>query len=553
MRYYRLNDRLPRACAVLASGLMGFAAACTSSSTGAGTSTNQNFDTNYRQPTTSTQQYDANNPDPTKPEPVYTVMEIGTETGEIYPGEDYPVFAVVDKPQDTEIEYHWSSTNGALAELPEADRGRIQTLIEQEDTAIRTSGAAKTEGPATGETAPGAEGAVPPAGADAGAPPTGVVPPGGTPSSATGPVAPGPVSTGGAAPTKVWTVNDLEGDQANYPDAIKQFLVRQRNGEQLTPEELKQLQDYMGGEAKAGRTSSLFERRFVGAPSRLQRTGPVAQEETPEDVGTDEPVEVDVTPETEDDAAQLAEDALDAAHRELDDFRDSGTVADNVAEGGATGRDLDTGAVGARPRNSSIRDEYETWSTSSGEVRRRNLGGVDEEEADDEELTAEDAYKASTFVTDVPYVLWSPSRPGDATLYCKVVMKDEDQTDPKPLHVDVTLRDAKVEIADDFPDIIREDDDVLIRLDAENIPDFQKGLFTVTFDPDVLSFRSAELGEFFDDAAASSIYYAEPDKTAGKVLLAVDSNTEVAELSGDGPVVYAKFKAKQDIEDQADT
>jgi hypothetical protein len=101
--------------------------------------------------------------------------------------------------------------------------------------------------------------------------------------------------------------------------------------------------------------------------------------------------------------------------------------------------------------------------------------------------------------------------------------------------------------------VIREGEDVLVRLDGANLPDFKKSLFTLSYDPDVLSFRSAELGEFFDDDPAASIYYAQPDKSDGKALLAIDSNTEVAELSGDGPLVYARFQAKQDIEQQSDT
>ncbi len=33
---------------------------------------------------------------------------------------------------------------------------------------------------------------------------------------------------------------------------------------------------------------------------------------------------------------------------------------------------------------------------------------------------------------------------------------------------------------------------------------------------------------------------------AGKVILAVDSNTELSKLSGGGPLLYVKFKAKRD-------
>lgn len=100
---------------------------------------------------------------------------------------------------------------------------------------------------------------------------------------------------------------------------------------------------------------------------------------------------------------------------------------------------------------------------------------------------------------------------------------------------------------------MREDEAVYVELNAENIPAFDKGLFTIQFDPYKLSFRDAELGEFFDDSPASTIYSAQPDKMQGKVLLAVDTNSNILDISGDGVLAYIKFKAKEDLSERSET
>src|SRR5207249_1339333 len=130
--------------------------------------------------------------------------------------------------------------------------------------------------------------------------------------------------------------------------------------------------------------------------------------------------------------------------------------------------------------------------------------------------TADESYKRITLVTDDPFIQWTPDKDGDAKIYVKARYKTKDLSDVSELPVTVRLKEPKVSIADDnFPDVVREDEPLYVRIDADNLPAFSKGLFTLSYDPDQLSFRQAELGEFFDDDKDAKLFYMQPDKLAG--------------------------------------
>ena len=120
------------------------------------------------------------------------------------------------------------------------------------------------------------------------------------------------------------------------------------------------------------------------------------------------------------------------------------------------------------------------------------------------------------------------------------------------MEVVVREPDPLVELVTELPETLREDGDLYVELDATGLPAFGKGLFVIEFDRTKLSFRDAQLGGFFDDCADARIYFAQPDKEYGRVLLAIDSRSPQAEPAGEGRIAQLRFSARQDIRDPAD-
>jgi hypothetical protein len=680
MHKFRLTFTTPRRWGVGAMFVLGALTACTSSNNVTTASTGgSNYASQYNAPTTSANVAGQGGKTAENAKPVYTLMELGTMSGDIHPGDDYPIFAVPDNPdKNDKVEYVWSTTNGTLSELPDADSADVVKTIQTEDTAIRSGAPSGQPGGAT--PAPGAggapgtpstPGAPGPGGTTPGTPPApggtpltpgvpgaaapgpGLTAPGGTTPNTT-PQAGGSTTTGGSnvnlnvsqapgggggiinrgggtttvpttggggntntggngntntggggntntggttpqippgaspvqkakqsessqyvqvpgptGPAGTFIKENLTPEQQQYPAWAIDILLRRMNDETVTADELQRLQSYQASLPKT--SGALFERRVVGGPkakSPAAKGSKSASSAKPDDSASGAATAPEAAsapgaasgPATADqrDPQAIADQALDAAQKDLDNFRGQDSTAANVADTNATpagGSFEGTEAPAATPSTTaggSLRDEYKAWSEGGESPRVQGLGGATPSDAA-EPPAAEDSYKQVSFTTDVPYVQWTPERPGATNIYCKMVWKKDELTKPKLLKVDVTLRDPTVEIAKDFPDVVHEDEDVLVRLDASNLPDFVKGLFTLSYDPNMLSFRSAELGEFFDDAPDAQVFYSEPDKNAGKVLLAVDSNTELTTLSGDGPLLYIRFKAKQDIKQQSDT
>jgi hypothetical protein len=551
-----------RAIAVMLIGLIGAGNACTSSSTSSGIQTgSNNYDSQYRAQTAATQQtYDAKQAEKKEGDAAITVMQLGLETGDVYPGEDYYVHAVVDNPTDRKnLQYVWSTTEGELTEVPESQRGRLQTLVEDvyskstpEAGAAGTTDAAPL--PQTGNT---------PAGATTLQPSEGVVAP------VEQPIMPSPM----AGPT-VSVPNGTPSTQVN--DVTGGPKVPLSAG----PEPAKPT----GGAVKtedARMTSNhkaVYEKRIVAGPEEDSYFTAEDQAEISYDTQAPAADEVDALQEVADEQsdsiaarARSAEFEVEESPQEIRngqrrlvtrDQRDEPEGSPNAVEGGIAGDPYDTGdnrdrgwdrkttAELDRERGlyggADLTADLDAAEADSGELRSTRRGTSAEEA---KEVTADQAYEKFSLVTDEPFVRWTPNRPGESKLFVKVRWKTDDLTEATALPVDVRLREPTVQISDDeFPDMVREDEPLFIRIDGDNLPAFDKGLLTLSFDPDLLSFREAELGEFFDDAPGSELFYAQPDKLAGKVILAVEGNTELSNLSGGGPLLYVKFKAKRDIE-----
>ena len=112
----------------------------------------------------------------------------------------------------------------------------------------------------------------------------------------------------------------------------------------------------------------------------------------------------------------------------------------------------------------------------------------------------------------------------------------------------VTEPEPKVELVWNTTKKLYEDDYLVVELRAKNIPNYYKGLFTLSFDPAILSFRSAEKGDFFPADYRASIFYAQPPMNPGKVTIAISAD-EVGLPKGDGVVSRAIFKLKEDVQD----
>ena len=556
-----------------------FTMACTSSSSSTPISSGSNkYDSEYRidsRPSSSNYGTGDEIGDRPLEDPPITVMVMSMETADVYPGDDYYVYAVVDNPDNRDLEYVWSVANGNISEVPESERGRLATLVEDEYRTASASPApaAMPEEVPAGQ--PGAEPGVfsaqpgqqaPPATTNGNgqvvtaAPPNSGLPgtntTGQTGETTTTVTSSGDiVSAGGGNYAETGSPeltaeqkaeseqkdNDLGGSTTSDEeiDPALQDLINQASeiknelaSGELPPEEYNTLEQKLQGieDQIANWQSGVLEQRVVAGDEEVSSENVEAlAEQLAQSVSSSRPEGGVVRPEPQG-VTVAVESGSEESKSWIGD--DAGTTAPGRAKG--------------------IRSEYSVWQDETEEPRKRILGGygsLNESEA----LTEEESYGSYVYVTEEPYIMWTPSTPGPVNIYMMVRYKDEDLTEARILPVEVRLRDPEVKLSEEFPDILREDEYFYVALEASNIPAFYKGLFTVTFDPNRLSFRDAELGEFFDDTPQASLFYAEPDKMEGKVLLAIDSNRELTELGGEGVLVYAKFKAKQDINSRDET
>jgi hypothetical protein len=566
---------------ILALAVFYIAAACTSSSTPTNVNTSSNYDQRYREPTRESRNYGSTGNQQESPDvdaPI-TIMLMATETGAIHPGEDYYVYAVVDNPDNKDIEYVWSVSNGEVMEAPEADRARLHTLVEEEylkaapedqQPATPESGGqqmpAGQQAETGGQTAPGSQQPAP----NAGLPGTGANQQSGQNGAAgdsgpatqpDDPFANRRTEGGGAAPEDngANAGNDqgqppedeemLPPDEYFGPDFIEELnraLEKSKLGEPLTPDETQMIQEFNDYDREY--QQYLLDQSGNQASTFIKEQRHVAAADQDDDAKADN--EEEITAEEIDAGITTGASADD----DVDD-RAEPTGQATIVETPAVyvDRDYEDAETGNAPRGRSLRSNYKAWQEVAEAPRRRDLGIYGEGLETTEPLGVDDSYIEHTYVTDEPFIRWTPRNPGDVNIYVKIQYKGEDITEPMMLPVTVTLREPAVELTRDFPDIVREDEPVYLALDGKNIPAFHKGLFTLLFDINKLSFREAELGDFFENTPAASLYYAQPNKDEGRVLLAIDSNTEIAEVSGDGVLAYLKFTAKQDLESREET
>ncbi len=484
---------------VIAAALTVFAG-CTSSTTNV--RTNPGYDQDYTTQTRS-RQATSTTGNSQFPQDVYhppiTLSMLAMDTGEVLKGETYAVVAVVDNPEKRGLKYKWSVEAGVLAALPESRRSEAVSWEQKLRDAKGIPGAKKADptllspsGAASPTAAPDAAAAMPQ-----------------TPISA--PVtpdmsAPKPAPGGQQPPALV--TPDKPADRPKPADSIKPVDKPKVEGVQVAM-----------------------------ATTRYALLAP--EDETGGGETWPEPVE------------KAADEAAPADNA---DTRTSGDDAKPAEE---------EAAENAEARAGEIDEKIKDVTGESGELNgfkpkatEGKLVELPEEPAESEEPKEGDDFldKAPPLVTietNQPYILWTPAELGSYTIRCVVLdSKGNEVTPERSFPVTVSEPMPKSKLAWNTTQKLNEDDFLVTEVRLENITNYSKGLFTIAYDPAKLSFRLVEPGSFFSKDAKTSLYYAQPPGSPGRVTLAI-SVDQLGLPKGDGVAARVIFKVKENILDPA--
>jgi len=503
--------------------VLGAAVACTSSTTT--TSTNPRYDQDYTQTTrsrqTSSQQTEG------YPEEVYhppvTLSMVAMTTGEVLVGEPYPVIAVVDNPEKRDLTYRWAVEAGELKPLPEKLRSEVLSFEAKLREAKGVPGAAAlAAAPAAGE---GAAATGTPAVSPPSAPSAGAASPASTSVSATAPSA-------GAA-----------GSASGEPPTPPQKPAAPAEESPAKPESQPPAVTTSWGASKPVQTALSYLRYAALAPEdeSADADGELAEEDWPEPVPAEEADGI-YKEHPEQEKASDEEASADAGGEAAAEEQETAAAAEEAAEAASMVDEVSEEAAGFQPKVGEgrlVEVQPETESTEAGEGE----GGEAETDFLEEEPPL------VMLETETPYVLWTPDATGAYTIRCTVLdSKGNELTPERSFPVTVTEPRPKTELVWNTTQKLREDDYLVVELRAKNLPAYNKGLFTVNFDPTKLSFRLVETGSFFPEGYRTSLYYAQPPNNSGRVTLAVGAE-EVGLQKGDGVLARIIFKVKETIED----
>ncbi len=520
------------------------AVACTSSSTT--TRTNPSYDQDYSRSTRSRQSSQASSqegfPEETYRPPI-TLMMLSMMTGEVIEGESYAVIAVVDNPENRDLTYRWSVEDGKLGELPESMRADVLGFEEQLRSNKGISGRAPTGEAVAGEDtpAPGAEGMVgAPTGESAAAKPAG--PRSGVEEAEAKP-APRPKTPIESEPSaeeeakaeaQPVATESTEDEEAEQPaEESEEEAPAQAAPAEEEPEKGKSQLVAMnfvryaalGAEENEGDENEPAEEQWPEPQPKDADQG-AAAEELPEQV--EETDNDDATKDTDEETAEEQLSAEELAARE---------AMANQEEAEGMVREVGESA-----------EEFEGFKPTVGEGRLVEPE-VEEEEGKEDESLLDAAPSLVTIETDKPYALWTPPGIGSYTIRCIVLDdKGNELTPERSFPVTVTKPEPKTELVWNTSQKLYEDDYLVVEVRVKNVPSFSKGLFTIKFDPTILSFRLVETGDFFPKDYRTSLFYAQPPNYPGKVTVAVSAD-EVGLPKGDGVVARTIFKVKETIND----
>jgi len=275
-----------------------------------------------------------------------------------------------------------------------------------------------------------------------------------------------------------------------------------------------------------------------------------ADEETETVENEDSNQAADDNAEQEQDESLQEEDASDASVTEPVDEEAPGEEA---SDGGANSEEVVAEVEAEVTEQSKEAEEFTGFEPKAGTGRLIEVQETSEEQEDAEAEATEETETTEPplveFETDQPYVLWTPPALGTYTIGVVILdSKDNELTPKRSFPVTVTEPTPVTELVWNKTRKLLEDDFIVIELRGKNIPSFDKGLFTVNFDPTTLSFKLAEPGDFFPTGYRTSIYFAQPPGIDGKVTVAIAAE-EVGLPKGDGVIARVIFKVKDDVDD----
>ncbi len=411
---------------------------------------------------------------------------VAMDTGEVLKGEAYPVVAIVDNPEKRELKYKWSVESGILAALPESRRSEVTTWEQKLREAKGLPGANNSAD--TLEMPVDAN--APAAAAGPQAPPIApMTPPSAAPGGQQPPALVAPEKpTGPAKPATTPTA------PADNPKPI----------EPLKP---------------GGVQVSMATMKYALLPP----------EEDPDAQTWPEPAE-----KTADDAAATS------------DTSDEANPAEEAADPSEAAGEVDAQIT----QVTEEAGEMEGFTPEATEGKLVEVPAEPEEGEDDEDLLDEEP-PLVTAETDQPYILWTPADLGSYTITCVVVDKKGNELTPeRSFPVTVTEPTPKSEVVWNTTEKLNEEDYLVAEVRLKNITNYSKGLFTISYDPTKLSFRTVETGDFFPADAKKSLYFAQPPGATGKVTMAI-SVDQLGLPEGDGVAARVIFKVKEDIADPA--
>jgi len=519
------------------------APACTSSQSNV--ATNPGYQGSYQSTSRSRQSSQAGQEEGFPKEsyrPPVTLEMLAMNTGEVLVAEQYFIAAVVSNPESRALTYRWTVEDGTFAEVPESMRSEIIAYMQQLEQA---KGVPEAAGASTPATPPGGGQPAPKAGAAPSAPSgTTGKPASAPPAPETAPSKPGspPAEESSSATPEMKSGTEEAGAQVSPASG---------------PPEVKS-GDGTSKEAKGGPTSGANESTQASAAlARFAVLGPEDIDESAETVGDNdtsaekngaEPAEGVSEEETSESAAEQPDEA--------------GTAEAGAASGEEAPAEEPSAVDTAEDVAAQVESEVESQSEQAGEFAgfqpkagTGHLVEVEEETAATEEEASEEGSAETEepplveFTTDKPYVLWTAPALGTYTI--SLVVKDNKGNELTPLRsfpVTVTEPIPRTELVWNTTRKLLEDDYLVVELRGANIPAFDKGLFTISFDPTRLSFKIAEPGSFFPEGYHTSIYFAQPPGGEGKVTIAIAAE-EVGLPKGDGVIARTIFKVKDNVDD----
>lgn len=508
------------------------AAACTS--TNAPTAnTNPNYANQYQQGTRSAQVASTKDEDkkPVEVDQTVTLMQMSFEVGEILPGESYVLYAKVDNPANRGLRYQWRATSGVLENAPDEDQTRLLNMLGGKPADTTTGGV--------------------------------------------------PTTDKGSTPTTTESVQSPNVNQK--PESAGQGASRSRSGSKID-EEAKSADDTEEPKSAKSRSASKSEDTDVSDDDNTDDASEEANKVSSDDteikptdkeVKSEEPEPKTNTRTSKADkkakyaAKQENKSENDSIYKTFDDEDD-----DKESKPSKKGEEVDKSelkpgkrlipeGVAGRAGEAIGKAATERIQSRAGTLDPKRLGGSDESLEAGEDISAPDYKEADEdgkasgrsmeFRTSIPVVRWTAAGLGKVSI--KLLITDEkgqEVAGPREIEFDVTTAKPKLTLDFDEAQELTEDAFVTVNLKGSNLIDYRKGLATISFSQEYLSFRYAKIGSFFPNAAQTNFFYAQPDPNAGTITAAFSFDDETRLAEGDGVIASFTFKMRKNAEKPED-